>query len=114
NGTTTLWIANDLHGSYGSSWLLWWVGDAMGDLVIASLLLVWIAAPLRAVLRRRSEAVLLLALLGGLASFVFLAGWWRYPHLLFPLFIWATLRFGQVGAVTSSFVVAAIAIAGAV
>ena len=33
------------------------------------------------------------------------AGSWRYPHLLFPLLIWATLRFRQLGAVTSSFIV---------
>jgi PAS domain S-box-containing protein len=56
----------------------------------------------------------LLALLVGLSCFVFLAGYWRYPHMLFPLYVWAVLRFGPPGAVSSSFAVAAIAIAGAV
>jgi signal transduction histidine kinase len=117
NGVTALWVADDLTNSYGSSWGLWWIGDAMGVLVVASLILVLATVPLRTLLRppqRQLEAVVLLALLVGLSSFVFLGGYWRYPHLIFPLYIWATLRFAQVGAVTSSFVVATIAIVGAV
>ena len=116
NGVTTLWVGHDLTSSYGSSWLLWWVGDSMGDLVVGSLLLVFAAGSLRRVLPRTRipEAVVLLALVVGMSCFVFLAGFWRYPHVLFPLFIWATLRFGQPGAVASSFAVAAVAVAGAV
>jgi PAS domain S-box-containing protein len=115
-GVTALWIADDLSGSFGFSWFLWWSGDAMGDLLVAPFLLVLLTAPLRSIVpvRRRVEAAALLVLLAGLSAFVFLAGYWRYPHLLFPLFIWATLRFRQIGAVTSSIVVAAIAISGAV
>jgi PAS domain S-box-containing protein len=112
NGVTALWVAHDLSNSYGSSWFLWWVGDSMGDLIVAPLLFVLATVPLRRVLRL--EAAALLALFVGLSCFVFLAGYWRYPHLLFPLYIWATLRFGQLGASTGSFVVAAIAVAGAV
>jgi PAS domain S-box-containing protein len=116
NGVTTLWISGDVSGSdYGSEWLLWWLGDAMGDLVVAPLLLVWAAAPLRHLSRRLAiEALVLLGLLVGISCFVFLGGYWRYPHLLFPLLIWSALRFRQQGAVTGSFVVAAIAITGAV
>jgi PAS domain S-box-containing protein len=115
-GVTALWIGDDLSGSFGFSWFLWWSGDAMGDLLVAPFLLVLLTAPLRSIVpvRRRVEAAALLVLLAGVSAFVFLAGYWRYPHLLFPLFIWATLRFRQVGAVTSSMVVAAIAISGAV
>jgi signal transduction histidine kinase len=116
NGVTTLWISGDVPGSsYDSEWLLWWIGDAMGDLVVAPLLLVWAAAPLRKLSRASLlEALALLGLLVGVSSFVFLAGYWRYPHVLFPLLVWAALRFRQPGAVTTSFVVAAIAIGGAV
>jgi PAS domain S-box-containing protein len=115
-GVTALWIADELPGSYGFSWFLWWTGDAMGDLLVAPFLLVLLTAPLLTIVppSRRVEAAALLALLAGLSAFVFVAGYWRYPHLLFPLYIWATLRFRQVGAVTSTIVVAAIAIAGAV
>jgi PAS domain S-box-containing protein len=116
NGVTALWVAGHISGSsYGSEWFLWWSGDAMGDLVVAPLLLVWASVPLRKLgVAKALEALGLLAVLVGVSWFVFLAGYWRYPHLLFPLLIWATLRFQQRGAVTSSFVVGAIAIAGAV
>jgi PAS domain S-box-containing protein len=115
NGVTTLWVAGDLSGSYGSEWTLWWAGDAMGDLIVAPLILVWATMPrLRPNRSEAVEALLVLALLAGVSSFVFLAGYWRYPHLLFPILVWAVLRFRQRGAVTASFVVSSIAVAGAV
>src|SRR5215831_4095113 len=115
NGVTVLWISGNLTDSYASSWFLWWSGDAMGDLVIAPLLLVWLTEPFWK--PRRAELLEALALLGltaGVCWLVFLHGYWHYPHLLFPLLVWASLRMYQRGAVTSSFVVAAFAIAGAV
>ena len=72
------------------------------------------AAHLCALNRARLEGLVLLGLLVTFSSIVFLGGQWRYPHVLFPLLIWAVLRFQQLGAVSSSFVVAGIAIAGAV
>jgi PAS domain S-box-containing protein len=116
NGVTTLWISGDVAGSeYGSQWLLWWVGDGMGALIVTPLLLVFATAPPRGLRRMEVlEGVLLLASLIGLSALVFLGGLWKYPHLLFPLLVWAPLRFRQPGAVTGNFVVSAIAIAGAV
>ena len=116
NGVTTLWLSGKIEGShYGSEWLLWWVGDGMGDLVVASLIFVLSTKPFQLLDRRaRLEGLVLIGLLAGVSSVVFLAGQWRYPHLLFPVLIWAVLRFHQLGAVTTSFVVAAIAIVGVV
>jgi PAS domain S-box-containing protein len=116
NGVTVLWIAGTIEGgSLGSEWLLWWVGDAMGALIVAPLILVWSTSPFHRLERARLiEGALLGAALVGVSVFVFLAGFWRYPHLIFPLLIWAALRFRQPGAVTASFIVTAIAIAGAV
>jgi PAS domain S-box-containing protein len=114
NGVTALSIAGDVD-SYGSEWLLWWVGDAMGALIVTPLALVWSTNPLRRIERRRLlEGAVLVVVLIGASVLVFLAGYWRYPHVIFPLLIWATLRFRQAGSVTGSFVVTAIAIAGAV
>ena len=45
NGVTALWVSGNLSDSYASSWFLWWSGDAMGDLVAAPPLLVWLSAP---------------------------------------------------------------------
>jgi signal transduction histidine kinase len=116
NGVTTLWISGKVSAShYGSEWLLWWIGDAMGDLIVAPLILVLSTRPWRRLGNRTPlEALVLLAVLVTISSIVFLGGQWRYPHLLFPPLIWAALRFGQLGAVTSSFIVAGLAIAGAV
>ena len=116
NGVTTLLVSGSVDAAdYGSRWLLWWSGDAMGALVVAPLLLVWATTPRRSLPRGRVfEAVALACLLVGVSLLVFVAGLWRYPHLLFPVLIWAPLRFRQQGAVTANFVVAASAIAGAV
>jgi PAS domain S-box-containing protein len=116
NGVTTLWLSGEVSGSdYGSEWLLWWIGDGMGDLIVAPLMFVLSTRPWRQLdLRARVEGLVVLAVLVALSATVFLAGQWRYPHILFPPLIWATLRFQQLGAVASSFVVAAFAVAGAV
>ena len=115
NGVTTLWISGDVPGSsYGSDWLLWWIGDAMGALIVAPLLMVWFTTPPRLDRARTVEGLLLLMLLVGLSTLVFLGGLWRYPHLVFPVLVWATLRFQQLGSVTGNFLVAGIAVAGAV
>jgi PAS domain S-box-containing protein len=115
NGVTVLWVSDELARSYGSEWLLWWIGDAMGALIVAPLMFVLSTRPWRHLdLRARLEGLVVLAALVALSATVFLGGGWRYPHVLFPVLIWATLRFQQLGAVTSSFVVAAFAVTGAV
>jgi signal transduction histidine kinase len=94
NGVTTLWVSGNLSGSYGAGWFLWWTGDAMGDLIVAPLLLLWLSTPFWKPRRvELFEAFALLALIAVVSWFVFLHGYWRYPHLLFALLIWAALRF---------------------
>src|SRR5207247_5222451 len=95
NGVTVLSLAHVLHGSYGSDWLLWWFGDAVGDLMLAPFLLVAVGYgrgwkwPGRAVV---CEATVLVASLAALNAVVFLCGGWRYPSLLFPLLLGAASR----------------------
>ena len=116
NGLTVLAIADSPAASpYGSRWLLWWLGDAAGALLVAPLILVWATrAPIRMPTRRLLEGGLVLASLSSLCAAVFLGGLWRYPYLLFPLLLWAAVRFTQLGAVTASFTVAAFGIAGVI
>ena len=108
NGVGVLALAGAADGSQTSAWLLWWFGDAVGALLVAPLLLVALSAertwPTRA---RWLEASVLLASLGALSAVVFLEGAWRYPYLIFPLLLWAVLRFRQLGAVAGSFIVGA-------
>jgi PAS domain S-box-containing protein len=101
---------------WGSSWLLWWIGDGMGALIVTPLVLIATTRPWREFpgAAQRLEAAALAAALGGVSAAVFFGGYWRYPHVVFPLLIWATLRFRQPGAVIGSAVVTAIAVAGAI
>ena len=115
NGIGVLSLSGNVHGA-GSSWLLWWIGDGMGALIVTPLLLIASTRPWRQFPRaaQRLEAAVVGAALVGLSAAIFFAGGWRYPHVLFPLLVWATLRFRQPGAVVGSFLVTAMAVAGAI
>ena len=91
NGVTTLWLSGDVAGAdYASEWLLWWTGDAMGVLLVAPLLFVLATTGLSELRgrRRQLEAGVLLALIAAAAATVSIGGYWRYPHVLFPLLVW--------------------------
>jgi PAS domain S-box-containing protein len=104
---------------YGSLWWTWWLGDAMGDIVMAPALLTWAAWPLidwRP--RRTAEAAAVLLGLVAVGLAVFKGGALRsapsYPleYTIFPFVIWAALRFGQRGSTTVTLVALAIAVLG--
>ena len=116
NGVTVLTLADERADTYGSAWLLWWFGDAMGILVVAPILLVlYDAAEQGRLPSRRLEGVALLAAVVAASATVFLAGAWRYPYaVIFPPLLWSALRFKQLGVATTCFLVGAIGTAGAV
>jgi PAS domain S-box-containing protein len=116
NGVTVLTLADARQDSFGSAWLLWWFGDAVGILLVAPILLVLSQASreIRPPRARLLEGALLLASVVAVSAIVFLAGAWRYPYVIFPLLLWAALRFKQLGAATTAFVVGTIATWGAV
>jgi PAS domain S-box-containing protein len=115
NGVTVLTIADQRPDSYGTAWVLWWFGDAVGALMVAPLILVASSWPRRRLAAQRAgEAAVLLAALVGISILVFHAGAWRYPYLLFPLILWAAIRFQSSGAAVASFAVGAIGTWGAV
>lgn len=107
---------------YPSVWMQWLMGDATGAVVLAPLLLAWWSAPAPQAwpAMRRAEAAALMALLALLCAAVFGgAGWVNqgyYPAslALFPLAVWAALRFGLRGATLLTLVLSAAAIAGTV
>jgi signal transduction histidine kinase/ActR/RegA family two-component response regulator len=106
---------------FASLWSLWWLGDAMGDLVMAPVLLVWFAErPGRWPRSKLIEAGLLMTGLMTLGLVVFLrrfpTGTEHFPleYTIFPFIIWAALRFGQRGAASVTFVIAALAILGTI
>ena len=104
-----------------SAWTAWWVGDALGDLVVAPLLFVWstrITAQQPRSPRRMLEAATLGVVVPGVAWLLFGStsklGGASSPYLLFPVLIVAALRFGPRGATAASFSASAIAVLGAV
>jgi PAS domain S-box-containing protein len=121
-GTVAL-CASGLHpwDAAGMLWRTWWVGDALGALLVCPLVLVWAAAAAPpSVAERRVEAagLVVVAVAVVLAVFALPAAppLASYPHeyLIFPVVIWAALRFGQRGTATVGFLVAAVAIASTV
>lgn len=100
------------------AWLAWWVGDMIGDLVVAPLLLT-LSKPAPAWTRGRTrEFVLLIGLLLATVWLVFGRGEQavlsplRQPYLVMPLLIWAAMRFGPRGAALATFLCSAGAIWG--
>lgn len=114
-GTTSLLLGDEIPASrFDFAWRLWWLGDAMGALLIAPLLLTWGSRPLRRHARTRDlieEAVLFLLLVGA-SWIIFFGGRWRYPYLLFSILVWQALRFRQRGASLAIFVMTVLGVAG--
>jgi PAS domain S-box-containing protein len=95
---------------YGTAWMAWWTGDAIGILLVTPLLLTWAkGAKPRVNLRDAAEATVLSIVLVAFTVVLFQAPF-SYVYAIFPVTIWAALRFGPRGGATASFVVAALAI----
>jgi signal transduction histidine kinase len=92
-------------------WRVWWLGDAMGALLVGAPLLVWTQREswqLR--LPRVLEASGLTLVQVAIGAFVFHGRDIHFSYLLFPPLIAGSVRFGQRGAVTGAFAVEALAI----
>jgi signal transduction histidine kinase len=119
-GTLTLMLTeNGAWQSFWPIWVTWWIGDLLGALVIAPVLLSWI--PLSSVRPNRRAAIetgFLLGLIAVVTWFVFSSqppsGIFHQAmiYVIFPFVIWAALRFGQRGASIAILLVSGIAIWG--
>jgi PAS domain S-box-containing protein len=106
--------------AYPTMWGVWWLGDAMGDLVVAPLLLTWAGwhrLPWRP--WRAAEAGALLLALVAVSLLVFtgptaIFSFHPLAYAVFPFVIWAALRFGQPAATLVTFVASGLAIWGTV
>jgi len=97
-------------------WLTWWLGDAVGDIVIAPALILWIGVKLgpawsgRQVVEAIALAIVAALLTFGLFGGVFPARHYPLTVLLWPVMIWVAFRFGPREAATTMLIVSAIAI----
>jgi len=76
-------------------WRTWWLSDLAGALVVTPALLTWAGAGFRFARREALEGVALIAVLIALTN---LSSQRDVPYVLFPVLIWAALRFGPRGA----------------
>jgi PAS domain S-box-containing protein len=99
----------------------WWIGDVIGDLVLAPLLLTWSTRAHDIAARRGArafEAIALVVCTVLVAWIIFgsSSAWtsssFRQPHMLFALLVWGALRFDQRGATAVTALIAAIAVLG--
>ena len=105
----------DWHDA-GRIWLTWWLGDAVGDIVIAPPLILWIGVkPAPRWNRRQVFEALAAALITALVTFAIFGGVFPERHyaltvLLWPVLIWAAFRFGPREAATAIVIVSVVAI----
>ncbi len=106
-------------GHVAETWRAWWVGDALGDLVVAPFLLTWSGVgALTASPRRALEVAVLAVVAAGVSSFLFLVGPpldpapVRQAYIVFPVLIWAAIRFGPRGGTTAILVISVFAVWG--
>jgi len=87
----------------------WTLGDAAGALVLAPVILTWAAAGRRGVGRRQVvEGLIALAVLVALAT---VPPQRDVPYIVFPVLLFAAVRFGPRGAATAILVVCSITVA---
>ncbi|HEY3134406.1 MAG TPA: MASE1 domain-containing protein, partial [Gemmatimonadaceae bacterium] len=100
------------------AWRAWWLGDAIGMVLVAPPILVWMTRRALPSDRRLLEAAALTIGVIAVSITIFFktptgfGGPLGRAYVLFPFLIWAAVRFGLHGAVSTSFIVSVIAIAG--
>jgi PAS domain S-box-containing protein len=94
-GTASFCIYGNDWSRSGQMWLTWWLGDAVGVLVFAPLLLTW---EKRSAFRwsrwKVAESAALLGLLLIAETIIFRLNA-PLEYLIFPVLFWTALRFGQ-------------------
>jgi PAS domain S-box-containing protein len=111
-GTTTLLATGALeHGTYGSTWLTWWIGDSLGVVIFAPLIVTFLGSGSDlSLFRDRSREAAILYASAIVASILVFTTTVPLPYALVPFAIWAAMRFYQPGAAALSVVVSIVAI----
>ena len=106
--------------SFAQVWRVWWMGDSLGILMVAPLILAWTAPPVgRWQWRETTEASVLLGAIIVAGTLVFCGALETTDvhfraYAGFPLLIWAALRFGPRASSAAAVGISCFAIWGAV
>lgn len=119
-GSLVVALEGTAHWSdFSSIWLTWWLGDAVGDIVVAPVVLLWAQRPrIRWTPAQALElaAVLVCIVVVGVAVFDGVFPWRgaHYPleFLCVPLLLWAAFRLEPREAATLVLILSGVAIAG--
>jgi len=101
------------YAGIGSAWLIYWLGDSTGVLLVTPLVLTFPNLLRIRTWARLAEFICLLAILVGISGIVFsdlsIVPVRMIAFAVLPLIIWAAIRFGVSGTVLSTFLVATVA-----
>jgi signal transduction histidine kinase len=122
-GTTCLLLGGVIpNEKFIETWSAWWFGDMLGDLVIAPLIFVWYSKAktffIRLDILKTIETLFLFSLLILVFIFVFFGQFGisnitlPYTYLVFSPLILIALRLGQLGTVSSIFLLSIFSICG--
>jgi integral membrane sensor domain MASE1 len=111
-GVSSLLVGDAISwGDSASVWRTWWLGDMGGDLIVAPALLVAATFPrFERPPGRLPEGLALAAGVAAVSAFVFSQDT-VLTYLVFPLLVWAALRFWQPGAAVAGLITAVVAVA---
>ncbi len=103
---------------FGAVWWTWWMGDMVSNFIVAPMLLIWSNKPERFPRFERLLESVVLVLVVFLVSVAVFGGWVEpfkgYPlsFVCLPFILWSAFRFGLRGAITTVFVISAVAVWG--
>lgn len=117
-GVASLSFAGVVPGpAVAETWRAWWMGDFIGDLLVAPLIFVWVPGLRRKPRPSRMLESTALGLAVVFAGILVLGapgssdiGKLDAAYVFYPLLIWASLRFGPRGSVTTVFLVSTVAV----
>ena len=127
-GTTAVYSGSIIDSShYFTTWLTWWLGDVSGIILITPAILIWIdffrnsnsgVTPWKRY-RVRMETILFFALVvlaSGIVfdNWIFKLGIFRWSFWIFPVVVWAGIRFKQHVTVVALLICSVISILGTV
>jgi signal transduction histidine kinase len=97
-----------------ATWRVWWVGDAIGALVVAPVLLAWATRPRDEERHAPAEVFALAVTLVGASLGSLTQPHGTRPYLVFPPLIWAALRFGPRGATAATLAISIVTLASTI